>query len=82
LLWDWLDNPHLALLVSAIGFGLTVWGILELFWLRGTGGPNRFGFDPLAPVSTSPRRSQFDEVEFVPHIAGPSPESHVMRRHE
>jgi uncharacterized membrane protein YhaH (DUF805 family) len=48
-LWDWLDNPALGLVVSAFGFGLSLWCFVELFCLRGTKGPNRFGSDPLAP---------------------------------
>jgi uncharacterized membrane protein YhaH (DUF805 family) len=73
---DWLDNPPLATLVSALAFGLSVWCFVELFCLRGTKGPNRFGSDPLAPVASSapatPRWDQQSEVEFVPHRAGPS----------
>lgn len=70
-LWDWLDNPYLALLVSAIAFGLSTWGLVELYWLRGTRGPNRFGPDPLAPIDTRPRWDQQSEIEFVPHKASP-----------
>ena len=80
---DWLDNPPLALLVSALSFGLGVWCFVELFCLRGTKGPNRFGPDPLAPVSPSaPATSRWDqqsELEFVPHSAGPPPGPHVKR---
>ena len=75
-LWDWLDDPTAALLVSAIGFGLSAWCFVELFCSRGTRGPNRFGPDPLAPGSPSaPATSRWDqqtELEFVPHSAGPS----------
>jgi uncharacterized membrane protein YhaH (DUF805 family) len=83
-LWDWLDNPDLALLVSALAFGLGVWCFVELFCLRGASAPNRFGPDPLAPVSTgtASRWDQASELEFVPHSAGPSPEPRVMRGHE
>jgi uncharacterized membrane protein YhaH (DUF805 family) len=81
-LWDWLDDPTAALVVSAIGFGLSVWCFVELFCLRGTRGPNRFGPDPLAPIDTRPRWDQLTELEFVPHSAGPSPASHAMRGHE
>ncbi len=48
-LWDWLDDPALGLVVSAFGFGLSLWCFVELFCLRGTKGPNRCGSDPLAP---------------------------------
>ena len=72
-LWDWLDDPTTALLVSAIGLGLSVWGFIEMFCLRGTQGPNRFGPDPLAPVDTRPGWDQQSELEFVSHRAGPTP---------
>jgi uncharacterized membrane protein YhaH (DUF805 family) len=84
----WIDNPPLALLVSALGFGLSVWGFVELFCLRGRKGPNRFGPDPLepvapvAPVDTRPRWDQHSALEFVPHSAGPSPGPHGKRGHE
>jgi uncharacterized membrane protein YhaH (DUF805 family) len=82
---DWLDNPLLASLVGALGFGLSVWCFVELFCLRGTRGPNRFGPDPLAPVipvETGPSWDQQSELEFVPHGAGPSPGPHVKRGHD
>ena len=83
---DWLDNRPLALLVSALSFGLSVWCFIELFCLRGTRGPNRFGLDPLTPVEISapaaPRWDQQSELEFVPHSAGPSPGPHVKRGHD
>jgi uncharacterized membrane protein YhaH (DUF805 family) len=47
-LWDWLDNPTAAFLVSLLSFGLSVWSFVEIYCLRGTRGPNRFGSDPLA----------------------------------
>jgi uncharacterized membrane protein YhaH (DUF805 family) len=52
-LWDWLDHPTAAFIVSAIGFGLSVWCFVEIFCLRGTRGPNRFGSDPLAKGNMS-----------------------------
>jgi uncharacterized membrane protein YhaH (DUF805 family) len=69
---DWLDDPTLAQLLSALAFGLNVWCFVELFCLRGTNGPNRFGPDPLAPVDTRPGWEQQSELESVPHSAGPS----------
>jgi uncharacterized membrane protein YhaH (DUF805 family) len=47
-LWDWLDNPTAAFMVSLVGFVLSVWSFVEIFCLRGTREPNRFGSDPLA----------------------------------
>jgi uncharacterized membrane protein YhaH (DUF805 family) len=52
-LWDWLDDPTVAFLVRALGFGLSVWSFVEIFCLKGTKGPNRFGFDPLAKGNMS-----------------------------
>jgi uncharacterized membrane protein YhaH (DUF805 family) len=52
-LWGWLNEPNTAFIVSAIGFGLSVWGFVEIFCLRGTKGPNRFGSDPLAKGNMS-----------------------------
>ncbi|HEY6992328.1 MAG TPA: DUF805 domain-containing protein [Xanthobacteraceae bacterium] len=44
--------PHLA------SFAITVWAIVELGFLRGTAGPNRYGPDPLAlPASPVPPAS-------------------------
>jgi uncharacterized membrane protein YhaH (DUF805 family) len=48
-----LLSGHGAIL-SLIGFGLTIWGIVELGFLRGTMGPNRFGPDPLGAVAYQP----------------------------
>jgi uncharacterized membrane protein YhaH (DUF805 family) len=85
-LWDWLHNPHMALVVSALAFGLSLWGFVGLFWLGGARGPNRFGPDPLAPATgaagAASRWDQSSELEFVPHSAGPAPAPHVMRGHE
>jgi uncharacterized membrane protein YhaH (DUF805 family) len=69
---DWIDAPTAAVFVSAIAFGLTIWCFVEMLWLRGTRGPNRFGLDPLAPRDTRPNWDQQNEVEFVPHRGGPS----------
>jgi uncharacterized membrane protein YhaH (DUF805 family) len=83
---DWLDNPILASLVGALGFGLSLWCFVELFCLSGARGPNRFGPDPLAPpatpLETGPSWDQLRELEFVPHSAGPSPGEHVKRGHD
>jgi len=84
----WIDNPPLALLVSALSLGVSVWCFVELFCLGGRKGPNRFGSDPLAPVAsvapvdTRPRWDQQSALEFVPHSAGPSPGPHGKRGHE
>lgn len=49
-----LDAPPAALLSFALylaALGISVWGIVELGFLRGQKGPNRFGDDPLGSVS-------------------------------
>ena len=40
-------NP-IKLVLSLISFGLSIWGFVELYCLRGTEGENQYGPDPLA----------------------------------
>jgi uncharacterized membrane protein YhaH (DUF805 family) len=47
---DRLTDSRAVLLVSLIAAGLWLWGLLEMCWLKGTTGPNRFGADPLTPA--------------------------------
>jgi uncharacterized membrane protein YhaH (DUF805 family) len=74
-----------AMLLGIVSVALTSWYFIELCFLKGRNGTNRFGADPLAPVDTRPgTRSSWDqqsELEIVPHSAGPSPGPHVMRGH-
>ncbi len=71
--------------VGLVSFVLFIWSLVEMYFLTGTRGPNRFGPDPLAPVTpmaprdTGPGWDQLSELEFVPHSAGPSPGPHVNR---
>jgi uncharacterized membrane protein YhaH (DUF805 family) len=61
--------------VGLVAFGFFIWGVVEMYFLRGTRGPNRFGPDPLAaatPIDTSPGWDQHSDLEFVPRSAGPS----------
>jgi uncharacterized membrane protein YhaH (DUF805 family) len=62
---------------------LLLCGFIRLGFLKGTGGPNRFGPDPLAPdskaVLAGPGWDQFSELEIIPASAGPSAASHVKR---
>ncbi|HEV2158200.1 DUF805 domain-containing protein [Bradyrhizobium sp.] len=64
---------------------LWLWGIVELFFLSGISGHNRFGPDPLADVedsaAASPAKSwdQSRELEFVPPSASPPGGMHVKR---
>jgi uncharacterized membrane protein YhaH (DUF805 family) len=50
---DRLGAPTAVFVISAIGLGLSVWCFVEIFCLRGTRGPNRFGSDPLAKGNMS-----------------------------
>lgn len=79
---DRLGESAIVAGLEFILFVALLWGFVELGFLRGTRGPNRFGPDPLAPVDTGPGWDQQSELEFVPHSAGPSPGDHVMRGHE
>ena len=83
---DWLGDSSAAAVLGLAVFVLYIWGFIEMAFLKGTRGPNRFGSDPLAPVSTgahaASRWDQQSELEFVPHSAGPSPGPHVKRGHE
>lgn len=58
-------------------YALWLWGLVELFILRGTSGDNRFGPDPLAEHQTDAGRArgtgwdQQREIEFIPPSANP-----------
>jgi uncharacterized membrane protein YhaH (DUF805 family) len=45
------SNPLLipGILIAALGIGLGFWIFIEVGFLKGTTGPNRFGPDPLSP---------------------------------
>ena len=47
-----MDN--MGLVLHLVGFAITIWAIVELGFLRGTVGPNRYGPDPLAPAVLGP----------------------------
>ena len=79
---DWLGYSWTALFISYAAHIASVWGFVEMYGLKGTDGPNRFGPDPLAPIDTRPRWDQFSEIEFMPLSAGPSPGAHVKRGHD
>jgi uncharacterized membrane protein YhaH (DUF805 family) len=50
---DRLDDPAAVFIISGIGLGLSVWCFVEIFCLKGSKGPNRFGSDPLAKGNMS-----------------------------
>ncbi len=67
---------ELLLVMVAVAMSLLgTWIIIELFFLIGTDGPNRFGSDPLARVATgAPTNSRSDQHSvpaFLVHSAGP-----------
>ena len=37
----------LAIILGLAGFGISIWALVELGFLRGTVGPNQYGPDPL-----------------------------------
>lgn len=79
---DWLGDSYAAALLGLVVLVLGIWGFVEMGFLKGTPGPNRFGSDPLAPTDTRPHWDQQSELEMVPHSASPSPVPHVNRGHE
>jgi uncharacterized membrane protein YhaH (DUF805 family) len=54
-----LDESSIPLfLLQLVGLGISLWGLVELGFLRGTIGRNQYGPDPLAPeVLTPPVRT-------------------------
>lgn len=79
---DLFGDSYFANLPGLNAFVFTVWGFVEMYCLKGTAGPNRFGADPLAPVDTRPAWDQQSEIEMVPHKAGPPPVWHVKPGYE
>jgi len=93
---DRLGDSYLLLVTGSITGLLCLWGLIELYCLRGSPRTNRFGPDPLTKPQTSPHGSagvtshatggwdQHSELDFVPHSAGPSPSPapHVKRGHD
>ena len=71
---------ELLLVMVAVALSLLgTWIIIELFFLMGTDGLNRFGADPLARVVTgtvtNSRSDRYPLPTFLVHSAGPSPEA-------
>jgi len=79
---DRLGESIIVVVLGFVCFFVLVGGSVEVAFLRGTRGPNRFGPDPLPPVDTRPGWDQQSELEFVPHSAGPSPGPHGNRGHD
>ena len=70
---DRLGDSYPVMFIGLVSFICCVWGFIEMGFLRGTTGTNRFGADPLAPVDTRPPWDQQSEIEMVPHTASPPP---------
>jgi uncharacterized membrane protein YhaH (DUF805 family) len=83
---DSLGDSDVAVFLGLIAFVLNIWGAVELLFLKGTSGPNRFRPDPLAPGDTRAHAAshwdQHRELEFPVPGAGPWPGSHVKRSHD
>lgn len=73
---DRLGDSYPVMFVGLVSFIFCFWGFIELLFLKGTTGTNRYGADPLAPIDTRPPWDQQSETEMVPHKSGPSPASH------
>ncbi|WP_409190946.1 DUF805 domain-containing protein [Bradyrhizobium sp. RDM4] len=84
---DLLPKSNWVLPFTLAASILWLWGLVEMFCLRGTSGHNRFGPDPLAETedssasASSPAKSwdQQSEVEIVPPSASPPGGMHVKR---
>ncbi len=93
-LGDLPGGSYAVALLGLVAFVLYIWAFVEMYLLSGSPRTNRFGADPLPKVQTRPRSGlysgqrsasawdQHSEIEFVPHISGPSPVSHVKRSHD
>jgi uncharacterized membrane protein YhaH (DUF805 family) len=86
---DRLGNSIPAILLCVIGSMLCAWGAVEMCFLRGSPRTNLYGANPLPKIQARPRADhhalrtsawdQMSEIEFVPHVSGPSPATHVKR---
>lgn len=74
---DWLPASSWFVPFDWAIYALWLWGLAEMFCLRGTLGSNRFGPDPLTEVADEaqaariPAWDQQSEVEIVPYRAPP-----------
>jgi uncharacterized membrane protein YhaH (DUF805 family) len=74
---DVLAVPELLLVMGAVALSLLqTWIVIEMFFVIGTDGVNRFGPDPTRPSQKSPSTPStepFGVPEFLLHRAGPRP---------
>lgn len=71
---DRLPDSYWMLPLSLTVAVLYLWGFIEMGFLRGNAGANRFGADPLAETETEPRGAPWDqqrELEMIPPRANP-----------
>jgi uncharacterized membrane protein YhaH (DUF805 family) len=55
---------HPPAFIDPVSGILFLWGLVEMSFVKGTSGPNRFGPDPLAPTpDTTPRWDQHGELQ-------------------
>jgi uncharacterized membrane protein YhaH (DUF805 family) len=80
---DRLPDSYWVLPFAAAAFILTLWGFIEMGFLRGTPHENRFGPDPFAEAEATNRArssrawDQQGALEMVPHSASPPDGMHV-----
>ena len=85
-----LPDSYFLLPLSSAVLAFTIWGFVEMYFLKGTGSTNRFGPDPLAKDEDARVRNlglgshaaawdQRYELELAPHRASPRSSMHVKR---
>ena len=62
----WLAGSWAATFIGWPVFICFIWGLVEMYCLKGTRGPNRFGPDPRAPRETP---THWDQLGLAPHLA-------------
>ena len=87
---DRLPDSYFILPFALAAAVFPVWAFVELGCLKGTGGTNRFGPNPLGKQQTRPRSTEMrlrattawdqeSEIEIEPHIGSPPPGMRVKR---
>jgi uncharacterized membrane protein YhaH (DUF805 family) len=67
---DWLGDSWPAVFICYAAHIAFIWGFVEMYWLKGARGPNRFGPDPRR--DTRSPWDQYSELEMGLHSASPS----------
>jgi uncharacterized membrane protein YhaH (DUF805 family) len=82
---DRLPDSYWLLPFGVAAIVLSIWGFVEMYCLKGTRWPNRFGPNPLGKEQASrggirsSGRDQINDTEAVPYRASPPPGMHVKR---